>query len=184
MKDCNIDLDLSLFKGELADGVFLTKAERNLDTKKIDVTYHEFKNGEVADNYCVSYYDNYYNSQVVLNEEIDSVIKLIEINDKNLYYRIDEADIKLKDLRKSYTFYEVISWLCTVGAITFGYTLTNINNNVDTLLPVLVSSACILMVGIYARQKDLIAKESYDCGYDELLSEVEKKSEGFTRNKK
>ena len=43
MKDCNIDLDLSLFKGELADGVFLTKAERNLDTKKIDVTYHEYR---------------------------------------------------------------------------------------------------------------------------------------------
>ena len=184
MRDCNIDLDLSLFKGELADGVFLTKAKRNYDTKKIDATYHRFKNGEVVDSYVVSYYDNYYNSQFVMNESMDSVMILIEINNKNLYDKIDNVDLKLKDLRKSYTFYEIVSWLCSIGAITYSFALTNMEGNSQTLLPVLLSSVSLMMVGIYAKRKCLISKNSYDTGFDDLFSEVEKKSRDYTRSKK
>jgi hypothetical protein len=184
MRDCDIDLDLSLFKGELADGVFLTKARRNFDTNKIEATYHTFKNGEITDSYVVTYYDNYYNSQFVLSEEIDSILKLIEINDKSLYHRIDIADLKLKDLKRSYTFYEIISWLSATGAVAYGFALANMDNNSEVLFPVLVSSACLMMLGLYARRKNIVAKYSYDYGYDDLFSEVEKKSEGFARNKK
>ena len=183
MYDFDIDLDPSMFKGELADGIFLTKIHYNIDRNNIEATYNSYNHGEHINEYTVNFKGTYYNYQSILHEKYSSILKLIEINDKILYEKKEKVDRELKNYKMKYKFYGVASLFASAGALSLGYALANINTEVESLLPVILSSTCILLVGVYSKVHELESRYIYESNCSDLIDVVELKSENYLRIK-
>lgn len=180
----DIDLDTSHFKGELADGLFLTKAEYDFKNKRIEATYHRFIKGEDKGQITMDFFCNYFNYTNVMNEKYSSLIKLIEINDFELYKKLEELDDRLKRYKLKYSICSCISFISALACISFGYGIANMNDDMKSMLPVVISSAAIILIGICSKKEELLNKLMYDYEYDDMIDIVDEKSVNYVRIKK
>lgn len=184
MNKQDIDLDTSHFKGELADGTFLTKAEYDFTNKRIDATYHKFIKGEDKGQVTVHFFCNYFNYTNVTNEKYSSIIKLIEINDNELYKKLEELDDRLKKYKLKYSICSCVSFFSALAGVTFGYGLVNAGDDIKSMLPILLSSAAVMFIGILSKKEELLNKLMYDYEYDDMIDIVEERSINYVRIKK
>ena len=184
MDGYDIDLDPSLFTGELADGLFLTRVKHNMKKNIYEITYHMFKKGKDINSFSIKVNNGYIGYQIMMSDKYKSLLKLIQINDSELYDKISKTSIKLRNNRIKYNFYSAMSKISAIGAITFGFSLANYNDDAKALLPVILSSVCLIMTGVYSKKCELEGFYTYKQDYINVINEIETKSKDYIRNKK
>lgn len=181
MEKYDFDIDVELFDDESVNGFYLTNVRSLSDEEKIEVTFHEFENGKVKKQSIVTLHDNYHNNHKVLKQKYESVFKLIELNDINLYNRIDSLMDEADEYKSLYRFNELISTLSLLGAVGFGYVLSTSDSLDSSVLLSLAFLAGAIIIGINAKKKYIMNKHIYDVDCSRLFDEIELNSKDYVR---
>ena len=183
MENFEFDFDVSLFNDVSINGVFLTKIDY-FPGEKIEATYHEFKQGQVQKTYLEEY-DDLSSERKELNKlKYATVMKLIEINDKELFQRLDIDLDKMLEYHKEYVFKNMLSFSGILGSIGLGYSIANLQSNDNEIKAALVASLGLVIVGIYLRKEYLKIKKVYDKDTDSFRNDVLNMSDKYCRIKK
>lgn len=176
----DFDFDVSLLKSESTNGVFLTKVELTEDVK-IKATYYDFENGVVKDK-IVETYDNIHKNHQDINKfKYATVMKIIEINDKDLYKKIDDILDKMLNYHKTYVFTNITSLLSAFGSLALGYIIVNNINNDNYLKIALISSLGILFMGVCLRVQYIKSKNQFDNDAETVRESVLTSAEKYSR---
>lgn len=179
----DFDFDISLFNDASINGVFLTKI-KSYPGDKIEATYHEFKQGKDQKEYH-EVYDNIECERKELKKlKYATVLKLIEINDNELYQRLDMDLDKMLEYHKEYIFNNIFSFCGLIGSIGFGYSVVHMQSNNNNIKIAFGASIGLMLIGIYLRNEYLKIKSTFDEDSDSFRDNVLNMSDKYSRIKK
>ena len=128
--------------------------------------------------------NNEANYDYILKQRYYTVLKLIEINNVDDYDKIIDLNEKLDSAKVKLVFHRVVSLLCISGALFVGYSISNYSNDVETMLPALLSSTGIVLTGLLSRIEYFKNKRFYYDKVPVLTDCIEDYSKKFTRIKR
>lgn len=179
----DFDFDISLFNDVSMNGVFLTKI-KCYPGEKIEATYYELKEGVAQKEYHEVYDDIERERKELKKLKYATVLKLIEINDKELYQRLDIDLDKMLEYHKEYVFKNVFSFSGIIGAIGLGYSLAQLQSNDSNIKLAITASIGLIVTGIYLRNEYLQIKSVFDEDTDSFRNDVLSMSDKYSRIKK
>lgn len=183
MDNYEIEFDTAKFKGNCDSGTFLTKF-KYIDDNTIEATYHVFDNDKIVDKIVLKFNDNKFNYNMIIKQRYTTLLKLIEINDIELYSDILILGNLLDHYKSKFTFYNIISILSLSGAISFGYSISNLNSDFKTLIPAVLASVGISVLGVYSAYEKSKNKRIYSKNSDIMKENLDNNTKRFTRIKK
>ena len=179
----DFDFDLSLFNDKSATGVFLSKI-KYYPGSRIEATYFKLDQGKFQEEYH-EVYDDVSSERKELNKlKYATVLKLVEINDKDLYQKLDKDLDKMLEYHKEYMFKNIMSFVGIVGSIGLGYSIAHAQFDDNALKAVLVASLGLVLVGIHLRKEYLEIKNIFDIDTDTFRDKVLNMSDKYCRIKK
>lgn len=184
MYEYDIDLDPSLLKDESTDGVFLTKVNYLPESNVIEARYHEYVKGEILGESYVTFKDNYQNYHNVLEQRYETLVKIIEIHDKNLYDKIENLRIKRDEKEVSYKKFRTLAFGSMVGTIGCGYAIANYDPDSIPLKVIMALSISLLVFGLYLRKESIVRKHIFDVDCQRVLDQIETNAKQYVRIKK
>ena len=184
MNKIDIDFDPKLLCDKSTNGVYLTSVSYVDNDTEIKAIYHDYKDGNIESVTVESYPNNYLNYKDLSEMRVATVFKIIEINDNELYKKLDELTEKVMMYNKECRATNITSILATLGAVGFGYAITNMEGQEGKYIAALIASLCILGIGVYSRVQHVKAKQVYDDDCQEIRDRFEEIQNRYQRVKK